>query len=444
MLTQEPIRFFERTSGSTATNKLIPYTNGMLREVSSSPRATTAHSTARTFERWPRVRLASGRRDSMSAWSLRPTRHCCFAATMDACESSRHSRRGSTTRGLSVALDRFRRAPFVRVVLSEDGRSAMLAATMMPDRASMSDRSQIRAELDAEAARLAKTNGLHMLTGGYPVQRDLLTQAINTEFAKLYPVVLLVIVIVLSVLLRSVLATVAPLVVVAIAALLTTGLMHVTGLPPNIFVAPVFVLTAVIGVSDSVHLLSRYRDLRAKEGDVRTAVEQTVRDLALPCFLTSLTTAMAFAALALSAVPMIAHFGMHTAIGVLAAYAATFLLVPPLLVLLARPVHARPAGPIEHRACPTRSLRRPVSQAHRTRRGRTHARRRGGNPPDQGQLAAPSRSRSRTPHPRDEPRLGRTDGRRHRPRAVARATLRFTRGSRNAPTVKPACETSGG
>ena len=113
---------------------------------------------------------------------------------------------------LSVALDRFRRAPFVRVVLSEDGRSAMLAATMMPDRASMSDRSQIRAELDAEAARLAKTNGLHMLTGGYPVQRDLLTQAINTEFAKLYPVVLLVIVIVLSVLLRSVLATVAPLV----------------------------------------------------------------------------------------------------------------------------------------------------------------------------------------------------------------------------------------
>ena len=247
---------------------------------------------------------------------------------------------------LTIALDRFRQAPFERVVLSEDGQSATIAATMQPDRVSMSDRTQIRMELEAEAARLAESHGLQTLTGGYPVQRDLLTQAINRELVELYPIVVIVIVIVLALLWRDVFGTIAPLVVVVIAAVWTTGLMHVTGLPPNIFVAPVFVLTAVIGIGDSVHVLSRYGRVRSSGTDVRIAVEQTVSDLALPCFLTSFTTAMAFAALALSAVPMIAHFGLQTAIGVLAAYTATFLLVPPLLVLIARPVQVGTAGPL--------------------------------------------------------------------------------------------------
>ena len=234
---------------------------------------------------------------------------------------------------LTLALSRLKRDPFVRVVLSEDGRDAMLGATMRSDRASMADRRQTRLDLQVQARRLAAEQGLEAHIGGYPVQRDLLIEAINDEFAALYPFVLLVICVVLALVFRNPIGTIAPLLVVALATVWATGLMQLTAMPPNIFAVAVYVLIAVIGVSDSIHFLSRYGELRGGGAEAIPAVERTVRDLLLPCFLTSLTTAIAFAALALSSVPMIAHFGLQTAMGVLVAYVVTILLIPALLVL---------------------------------------------------------------------------------------------------------------
>ena len=62
VLTREPIRFFERTSGSTAANKLIPYTEGMLREVSSAT-SPWLYDLYRTF---PALL------DTRSYWSISP------------------------------------------------------------------------------------------------------------------------------------------------------------------------------------------------------------------------------------------------------------------------------------------------------------------------------------------------------------------------------------
>jgi uncharacterized protein len=235
-----------------------------------------------------------------------------------------------TAERLQLAVVRMQQPPYVRVVLSEDGHSAMLTASLAKDRVDVPDRAKLRDDLDAEAERLREL-GFDVRIGGYPVQRAMLTEVIGSEAGRLFPWIIVVLALSLAVTMRSMMGVVAPLVVVTIASLWTTGLMGALNLQPNLFATAVYTLVLVIGVSDSVHVLARYQELAPDLG-VWEAVSRTVRELVGPCLLTSATTAMGFAALTLSPIPSISVFGRQVAVGVLAAWVVTFLVVPPLLV----------------------------------------------------------------------------------------------------------------
>jgi predicted RND superfamily exporter protein len=203
-------------------------------------------------------------------------------------------------------------------LVSDDGRLALIGAVLRPDRLSYADRSALADELLA-AVPADATWTAHV--AGYPVHRALLTDLVRDESRRLYPLVLAVIALVLLGAFRSPLAVFVTLSVAGLAAVWTTGLMVLFDRPPNILSPGVYVLVAVLGVADAVHLLAR-RDVRA---------------VWRPCALSTITTAVGFAALAFTDIPMIADFGLQVALGVLSALAITFLLVPPLLPHLPPP-----------------------------------------------------------------------------------------------------------
>ncbi len=96
----------------------------------------------------------------------------------------------------------------------------------------------------------------------------------------------------------------------------------------------------VLGLSTSIHLLSRTRQLLAAGAGLDEAIPEAMRELAHPCLLSAVTTAMGFASLTASTMRPVQEMGVFAALGVLLCLASNFLLFP----FLARRFPPRPAA----------------------------------------------------------------------------------------------------
>jgi predicted RND superfamily exporter protein len=94
-------------------------------------------------------------------------------------------------------------------------------------------------------------------------------------------------------------------------------------------VLPLLVLT--IGFTDSLHVVVRAaRARRAADITGAEASARSLEELAWPCFLTSLTTAIGFASLAISGSTMVREFGLSCALATLVTFVCVVLLIPLL------------------------------------------------------------------------------------------------------------------
>jgi len=85
-------------------------------------------------------------------------------------------------------------------------------------------------------------------------------------------------------------------------------------------------LILVVGMSDVIHIVSKYLDELHKGKDQKTALRIAIKEIGLATLLTSITTAIGFAALAASNISVIREFGLLAASGVFITYIAVILL----------------------------------------------------------------------------------------------------------------------
>jgi|GEM_PF-3832825 len=107
------------------------------------------------------------------------------------------------------------------------------------------------------------------------------------------------------------------------------GWQFFLGLPFNELAAadmPVFVL--VLAFSDSLHILLAVEEEFAHVQDHRVATRLAMKRMLRPCFLTSLTTSLAFASLMLSDQPMVYGFGRNAAIAISVAFVGVVTAMP--------------------------------------------------------------------------------------------------------------------
>ncbi|PCJ83770.1 MAG: hypothetical protein COA57_10570 [Flavobacteriales bacterium] len=93
----------------------------------------------------------------------------------------------------------------------------------------------------------------------------------------------------------------------------------------------------VVGMSDVVHIVSKYLEELRNGKEKVEALKITFREIGLATFLTSLTTAVGFLTLLTASTNIIREFGVYTAIGVFVAFALAFSLLPSVLMLLPVP-----------------------------------------------------------------------------------------------------------
>lgn len=132
-----------------------------------------------------------------------------------------------------------------------------------------------------------------------------------------------------------------PLLVVLIGIIWTFGFMGATGKKIDILMVLLPTILFVVGMSDVVHIISKYlEELRIGKNKI-AALWVTVREIGLATFLTSITTAIGFFTLLTARIIPIREFGVYTGLGVFFAYITAFTLLPAILLFLKKPAISR-------------------------------------------------------------------------------------------------------
>lgn len=120
----------------------------------------------------------------------------------------------------------------------------------------------------------------------------------------------------------------------ALSVLWSLGLLGHMGFQLNTFINVIPPLVMVIALSDAMHMVYSIRRNITKGLDRFQATKEAVLNVGPACVLTSLTTSLAMASLALTDSGLIRQFGLAAALATLMAFAAVILVVPTLTCLL--------------------------------------------------------------------------------------------------------------
>lgn len=128
-----------------------------------------------------------------------------------------------------------------------------------------------------------------------------------------------------------------PIMVVILAIIWILGFIKGLGKEIDLMLTVLPTIIFVVGMSDVVHILSKYyEELRKGLGKIE-AIKVAFREVGIATFLTSLTTSIGFLTLLITSIKPIANFGIYIAIGVFMAYILAFTLLPAILVLCPAP-----------------------------------------------------------------------------------------------------------
>lgn len=128
-----------------------------------------------------------------------------------------------------------------------------------------------------------------------------------------------------------------PSLVVVLSLLWTWGLQAALGIP--VYLAAIIMppILLAIGCADGIHILERYNEKALLHEDREEVVLATMGEMWRPVVLTSVTTAIGFAALATGKMAAFQVLGVFSAVGIIAAMVLSLTLIPALLAVMPLP-----------------------------------------------------------------------------------------------------------
>jgi predicted RND superfamily exporter protein len=305
-----------------------------------------------------------------------------------------------TLRAPDVDLDAAKRelasSPLFGNLLSTDGATTALRVDLIPEPrldALMEERNALRAS-GADSDRLADVEmayaieraayrdrredlmqavravrdryranaDLHL--GGVPMIAADMIDYVRSDVILFGSAVVVIVIGMLYVFFRRIRWVVLPVVTSAVTIGWVIGLLGFLSTPVTVVSSNFISLLAIITISFTIHLIVRYRELIVAHPDRshEQLVADTMRSKFAPCLYTALTTMVAFGSLISSHIEPVVDFGWMMCVGVLASFAATYLLFPSLLLLFKKG-HASPN--VRARRIVTEALSTSVRGHHR-------------------------------------------------------------------------------
>jgi predicted RND superfamily exporter protein len=216
-------------------------------------------------------------------------------------------------------------------LVSRSGHHALLAVTL--DDAIITHRAL--SEAVAKILKVVEANpppkSVRVYATGLPVLRTAIVDSMQRDQRVLTPATLLVSLVMLVLAFRWWAAVLLPLVKVALTSLWVIGGMALFGIKINVINNIIPALLIIMGLTDSIHLVSRYVYEYTRLRDTDRALGTTINAIGEACFGTASTTAAGLFALWVSKTRMLAEFGIIGGIGVMVAYLDTVLFLPAML-----------------------------------------------------------------------------------------------------------------
>jgi uncharacterized protein len=219
---------------------------------------------------------------------------------------------------------------------ARDGSSTLIIAELMPN----TNEEQVYRKLLAFTEKLkndgALGDDLELHVAGQGAVSGYLSAYIAADASRLNPVAAIIITIVLLLAFRTVAGTVIPNIIVLGTVAVGLGSMAAAGVPMYVITNSLPVILIGIAVCDAIHIFSQYYDELGQNPELsgREAVVRAMSVMWRPVTLTTLTTVAGFVGLSLAAsLPPMQSYGIFAAIGIMAAWVWTLLLLPALLSL---------------------------------------------------------------------------------------------------------------
>jgi uncharacterized protein len=213
-------------------------------------------------------------------------------------------------------------------LVSADGTAALIVA-----RLSAGGSDDLYAQVSDLAADFEGPEEIFI--AGRPIVEGALAELGPADMLRMGPIVLIVIAVVLLILLRSVRNAALSMLIVAMSAVWTFGLMALLGIPVYAVSTMIPVMLVAIGVAYSIHVFTNATLHIEKQESLSPAqlVDAVLSSVGRPVIMTAFTTMVGFLSLLTSAVLPVRYFGVFTAFGVFSAMLLTLTLIPASFAL---------------------------------------------------------------------------------------------------------------
>jgi predicted RND superfamily exporter protein len=221
-----------------------------------------------------------------------------------------------------------------QLLLERDGMPVfVIRAVLKPQFETDVGRAEVRREL-LRVLNRHETSFAHILVSGFSSIRADFAVALKREQRVLLPAVVATLLIVTMLLMgRTWLASI-PVLMSLVAVTWTLAWMALGDSSFTILTTATPLLILIVGISDAQHIFHAIREeLRCGRGR-EEAVVRSFGHLGRSCFLTSATTAIGFAGLTVTNLPVLNEFGFYTSLGVMTNYVVTMTMLPVVLASL--------------------------------------------------------------------------------------------------------------
>ncbi len=252
--------------------------------------------------------------------------------------------------------------PFIKGrFLGSDGTATALYLRIDDEKNTFSNRREIILQMELLLEPYRSEYELNIT--GLPYFRTQYVETLNREILFYVSLASLLIILILWLLFRTVIGVVLPITIVWLTILFVVAVLVMTGGFFEILSSTIAPILLCVGVADSVHMLSKYQDLRLEKKNKDRSLRETILILGSATLLTSVTTAIGFLTLMTSNVMPMRRFGIYTAIGVIIAFVVTMFVLPSILKLI------RNQTPVEDKSRVFfRKIGALLSSTHRTAR----------------------------------------------------------------------------
>ena len=219
---------------------------------------------------------------------------------------------------------------FINYIIDGSERVTAIFAILTDDEIDESLKDEIVDDARAMLGDVVPDNLSYYVAGSPPVKRDM-GNFLKRDQYTFTPITFMLMALILFLAFRSIKSTILPLVMVVITLIWALGFVAMMDRPITVVLSMLQPLIVVLTVAHVIHILSHYNENNLLISEKDVSLKRTVIHMLLPCFLTTITTAIGFSSLGVSKIPPIRDFGFFSAAGVLFAFIVVLTLIPIIL-----------------------------------------------------------------------------------------------------------------